>query len=174
MGINRIHRNSSDPRARLTGVVYLIYFLTAIIAQVFFADKMVLYVTINLIGYACYIIMSLLFYYMFKPVNKYLSFLAVFSSLGGCIIGILELFHISLYQLSPLAFFGPFCILIGWLIFKSTFLPKILGLLMVLAGVSWLLFLTPAQKYLAAYIEATGILAEALLMLWIIVKGVNL
>ena len=169
-----ILQKSPNSRARLTGVVYLLYFLAAITAQLFFLDKVVLFITINLIAYAFYMILALLFYYLFKPVNNSLSLIAAFCGLGGSIVGILDLFHITLNYLGPLTFFGPFCILIGWLIFKSTFLPHILGLLMMLAGVSWLVFLTPVGKYLTSYIEVIGVLAEVLLMLWLIIKGVNL
>lgn len=73
-----------------------------------------------------------------------------------------------------LVFFGLYCILIGYLIFRSTFLPRILGVLMMLAGVGWLAFLAPpVADHLSLYIEGLGILAEALLMLWLIVMGVN-
>lgn len=45
---------------------------------------------------------------------------------------------------------------------------------MVLAGLSWLLFLTPAiVNALSSYIKVIGVLAEALLMLWLLVIGVN-
>jgi hypothetical protein len=45
---------------------------------------------------------------------------------------------------------------------------------MVLAGLGWLIFLSPPlAKYLSLYIEILGILAEGLLMLWLLVKGVN-
>src|SRR5437899_8845614 len=36
-----------------------------------------------------------------------------------------------------LTFFGVFCVLIGILIFRSTFLPAILGVLMIVAGVTY-------------------------------------
>jgi hypothetical protein len=35
---------------------------------------------------------------------------------------------------SPLLFFGPYCLLIGYLIFSSTFLPRVLGVFMAFAG----------------------------------------
>jgi hypothetical protein len=71
-------------------------------------------------------------------------------------------------------FFGPYCLLIGYLVFRSTFLPRFLGVPMALAGVGWLVFLLPAgEHYLSLYIEILGILAEASLMLWLIVMGVN-
>jgi hypothetical protein len=73
-----------------------------------------------------------------------------------------------------LVFFGMFNLSIGYLIFKSTFLPRILGVLMALSGVGWLTFLSPpAANHLLAYIEVVGIVAEAALMLWLLVKGVN-
>jgi hypothetical protein len=73
-----------------------------------------------------------------------------------------------------LVFFGLFQLLIGYLIFKSTFLPRILGVLMAIAGLGWLIFLSPPlANYLLTYLEVLGILAEALLMLWLFVMGVN-
>ena len=166
---------SPNPHARMTGVVYLLYFLTAIPAQLLASRKLVLYSEIvNLIAFAFYVGMTLLFYYLFRPVNRSLSGLAAFLSLAGCAIGVLGLFHLAPSHISPLWFFGPYCLLIGYLILRSTFLPRLLGVLMVLAGIAWLAFLSPpVEKHFSVYIEALGILAEASLMLWLIVMGVN-
>ena len=73
-----------------------------------------------------------------------------------------------------LVFFGFFDLLIGCLILKSTFLPRILGVLMALAGLGWLIFLfPPLANNLSRYILPLGFLAELFLMLWLLVKGVN-
>ena len=73
-----------------------------------------------------------------------------------------------------LVFFAVYCLLIGCLILGSTFLPRFLGALMVLAGLGWLTFLyAPLADQLSPYIEALGIVAEACLMLWLLVMGVN-
>jgi hypothetical protein len=46
---------------------------------------------------------------------------------------------------------------------------------MALSGVGWLMFLSPPlATHFLPYIELLGILAEASLMLWLLVKGVNL
>jgi hypothetical protein len=73
-----------------------------------------------------------------------------------------------------LVFFGVYCLLIGCLILQSTFLPRFLGVLMVLAGLGWLIFLyPPLAGRLFACIAIVGVIAEALLMLWLLVIGVN-
>jgi Domain of unknown function (DUF4386) len=165
---------SPRPRARITGVVYLLYFLTAVSAEVFVGrGRLVAFDTVNLVAYAFYIAVTLFFYYMFKPVNRSLSLLAAFFSLVGCANDVLGLFNLAPFKISSLVFFGPFCLLIGYLIFRSTFLPRILGVLMAFAGLGWLIFLTPLANSLSIYLKVLGFLAELSLMLWLIVKGVD-
>jgi hypothetical protein len=164
----------SRPHARVTGAVYLLYFLTAISGEVFVGSgRVVLYDAVNLISHAFYIAVTLLFYSLFRPVNRSLSLLASLFSLAGCANDVLSLFHLDPYKINSLVFFGPYCLLIGYLIFKSIFLPRILGVLMVLAGLGWLIFLSPLASYLSTGLKVLGILAEGSLMLWLIVMGVN-
>jgi hypothetical protein len=63
--------------------------------------------------------------------------------------------------------------LLGYLIFRSTFLPRILGVLMASAGLGWLIFLSPFANHLSTYLKVVGFVAEASLMLWLLVMGVN-
>jgi Domain of unknown function (DUF4386) len=71
-------------------------------------------------------------------------------------------------------FFGFYCLLIGCLIVRSIFLPKILGALMMLGGLSWLTFLfPPLASSLRPYNLAPGILGEAALTIWLVLFGVN-
>jgi hypothetical protein len=169
-----ISQGSPRFKARLTGAVYLLYFLTAISAQLLASRGHAAYgLAANLIAAAFYVVLTVLFYFMFKPVNRRLSLLAASISLGGCCATVLNLFHLAT-EISPLLFFGPYCLLLGYLILKSTFLPRILGVLMALAGVAWLTFpMLPSTSHLSVYIEALGILAEGLLMLWLVALGVN-
>ncbi len=172
--MQRLAEAPPRPNARVTGVVYLLYFLTAISGEVFVGrGRLVLYDAVNLTSEAFYIAVTLLFYYLFKPVNRNLSLLAAFFSLAGCANDVLSLIKLNPYKINSLVFFGPYCLLIGYLIFKSTFLPRILGVLMALAGLGWLIFLTPLASHLSIGLKVLGILAEASLMLWLIVMGVN-
>jgi hypothetical protein len=158
----------------MTGVVYLLYFLTAISAEVFVGrGRLVAYDAVNLIAHVFYIAVTLLFYSIFKPVNAGLSLLAALSSLAGCAIDVMAVFHLTPLDVSPLAFFGPYCLLIGYLVFMSTFLPRILGVLMMLAGLGWLIFLSPLASTLSTYLQVLGFVAELSLCLWLIVMGVN-
>ena len=172
--MERIAEASPRLRARITGVVYLLYFLTAVSAEVFVGrGRLVVYDAVNLIAYALYIAVTPMFYYMFKPVNRNLSLLAACFSLAGCANDVLSFFNLAPYKISSLVFFGPYCILMGYLIFRSTFLPRILGVLMAFAGVGWLIFLSPLANYLSTYLKVLGFLAELSLCLWLVVKGVN-
>ena len=173
--MERIAEASPRPRARLIGVVYLLYFLTAISGEVFVGQgRLVLYDAVNLIAHAFYIALTLLFFYLFKPVNRSLSLLAALFGLLGCANDVLSLFHRAPYNINSLVFFGPYCLLLGYLIFSSTFLPRILGVLMMFAGVGWLIFRSPFAKHLSTYLQVLGFLAELSLCLWLLVMGVNI
>jgi hypothetical protein len=78
------------------------------------------------------IAVTLLFYDIFKAVNRSLSLLAAFFNFVGLTL--------ELLQLNPrgvvigIGFHGFYCLLISYLIFRSTFLSRILGAPMALAG----------------------------------------
>jgi hypothetical protein len=115
---------------------------------------------------------TLLFYYIFKPVNRNLSLLAAISNLVALTFELLQFLPHGMNI--GLGFHGFYWILIGYLIFRSTFLPRILGALMVIAGLCWLTYLPPSlAKYLSPYILATVLLVEGLVFLWLLVMGVN-
>jgi hypothetical protein len=73
-----------------------------------------------------------------------------------------------------LVFFGFYALLTGYLIIRSTFLPRFLGVLSVLGGLGWLSFLYPPLGYrLFPFVVALALLGAAALILWLLVFGVN-
>ncbi len=73
-----------------------------------------------------------------------------------------------------LVFFGLHCLLVGYLILRSTFLPRVVGALMAFAGLGWLTFLSPPlASTLSPYVMLPGLLGEGSLTLWLLVMGVN-
>jgi len=79
-----------------------------------------------------------------------------------------------------LIFFGVSCIVTGYLMFRSEYLPRTLGVLQAIAGVSYLInsfaqLLSPslANKMFPA-IVLPAFIGELATCVWLIVKGVNL
>lgn len=79
-----------------------------------------------------------------------------------------EVFNISL------VLFALFDMTLGYLIYKSSFLPRFIGVWFMIGGVVGLLFLwPPLGTALRFVIIPIGGLAELILMFWLIVKGVD-
>jgi hypothetical protein len=78
-----------------------------------------------------------------------------------------------------LLFFGCECLVLGYLIFRSGYLPKTVGILVQLAGWSYLVntFVLLLSPRLAGRIFPTilapALIGEASLCLWLLVKGVD-
>ena len=77
-----------------------------------------------------------------------------------------------------MVFFGIQCILIGCLIARSTFLPRILGVLLAIGGTCYVIasfanFLLPLGARLVPIIMPVALIGEGSLGLWLLVKGVN-
>jgi Domain of unknown function (DUF4386) len=121
---------------------------------------------------ACYMAVTLLLYAIFKPVNRSLSLLAAVFGFVGLTFEAL--------QLQPrgvnvgMVLHALFCLVIGYVILRSTFVPRILGMLMSVAGLTWLIYLSPSLAHvISPYNTAIGLLAEASPMLWLLVMGVD-
>jgi Domain of unknown function (DUF4386) len=73
-----------------------------------------------------------------------------------------------------LGFHGFYCLVIGYLIFRSILLPRILGAMLAFASLAWITFLSPLlADYLSPYAVACAFLGEGLPMLWLLTIGVR-
>ena len=76
-------------------------------------------------------------------------------------------------------FFAFYDLSIGYLLFRSSFLPRILGVLMAISGLCYLTnslatFLSPRfANHLVPYIQLPSGVAELSLCLWLLIIGVN-
>jgi hypothetical protein len=145
------------------------------LALIFIRRNLALYAdAANLTATVSYVIVTVLFYFIFKPANRRVSLLAAIFSLLGCAVGAMSSFRLAAVPVNALVFFGVYCLLIGYLISKSTFLPRVLSILMVIGGLGWLTFLSHSlANTLTPYNLAPGILAETVLTLWLLIPGVN-
>jgi hypothetical protein len=172
-------------KARIAGVFYVFIFVAAPSGAASATP------TKMLITLTCDTAVALIFFDLLRPVSRSLSFLAAFFRLIFVAImtaNSLDYFgHMVLLKgkrssaafntgyKTALVFFGFHCLLIGYLIFRSTYLPRILGVLMALAALGYLIFLSPPlADYLSPYNLVPGALGEASLTLWLLVVGVDL
>ncbi len=77
-----------------------------------------------------------------------------------------------------LIFFGASCLVLGFLVVRSGYLPRALGWLVMAAGVvyligSYTLFLFPARADMVAPLYVVPIVSEVSLCLWLLIRGVN-
>ena len=160
-------------KARIAGSFYLLCIVTNLIEL---SGKGGRWWTASsgLISTASYVTVTVLFYYLFKPVSARLSLVAMFFSLVGCTIRVLSRFGLAPFHLHSPVFFGVYCLLIGYLILRSTFLPPALGALMAIAGLGLLTVVSRqlANQFSPYQYVAAGI-GEGLLTVWLLAVGVN-
>jgi hypothetical protein len=186
MDINkRIARTSPRQRARIAGVLYLIIFIAAPSGA---KDATVAKMTITM---ACDTGVALLFYSLLKPVSKNLSLLAAaFRLIFVAVMTVNSLNYFGLLgrfgdEHSSTSFnagydialvpFGIHCLCTGYLILRSSFIPRTIGMLMALAGLGYLTFIWPplGDHLFVPYILIFGLVGEGSLTLWLIFFGVN-
>jgi hypothetical protein len=168
--MGRIAHALSNLKARIAGALYLLSFLTAAFAELFTRGRLNL--AVGLVAILGMLVMTVLLYDVFKPINRHLSLLAMFFGLVGLCFEALRLQPRGVNL--AIVFAGVYCLLIGFLIFRATFLPRALGVLIVLAGLAWLTWLSnPLVEHLSPYNLAVGALAEVSVFLWLLVMGLR-
>jgi hypothetical protein len=168
--MERIAEVSPRFKARMAGVLSLLSLLTAAFTELYVRGR--LNIAGGLIAIAGMVAVTLLVYRLFRPVNRSLSLLAAFFSLVALTFEALRWQPQGVNI--AIVFVGVYCLLIGYLIFQSTFLPRILGVLMAFGGLGWLTYMSPPLvNYLSPYNLALGILGQESVMLWLLVMGVD-
>ena len=168
--MKRIAEASPRFKARVAGVLSLLSLLAAVLGEFIVRGR--LEIPGDLIAVSAMVAVTLLLYDLFKPVNKGLSLLAASFNLVGLTCGALRWNPRGID--TPVVLNGFYCFLIGYLVFRSTFLPRILGALMAFAGLGWVTYLSPQfAGHLSPYNLAAGVLGQESVMLWLLVKGVD-
>jgi Domain of unknown function (DUF4386) len=157
------------------------------------------------------VFMAVIFYDMFKVVNRRLALLVVFFTLVGTAVesaGLVNQFaplvlldagHSSsaftAAQLQALSYmqtsvglagydinsvlFAFYGLAIGYLVFRSTFLPRAIGVLLAVGALSYLTYgladmLAPAfAAHLVPYIQLPSLVGEGSFTLWLLIVGVD-
>ena len=156
--------------------------------------------------------LAVIFYELFKVVNRKIVLLVVLFTIVGTVVEAVNLLNqfaplillksgdnaraftteqlqSIVYKLNQLqatgfnlaiVFFGCYCVSVGYLIFKSTFLPRIAGIVMAIGGICYLInsfasFIAPQfSASLFPFIQIPSGLAELTFCLCLLIIGVNI
>ncbi|HVS49988.1 MAG TPA: DUF4386 domain-containing protein [Candidatus Dormibacteraeota bacterium] len=155
--------------------------------------------------------LAVIFYDLFKVVNRRIALLVVFFTLVGTAVESANLVNqfaplillngghyssaLTTEQLQALAyipaglqtisydisgvFFGFYGLSIGYLVFRSTFLPRVIGVLLAFGAACYLAyslvdFLSPGSAaHLVPYIQLPSLVGEGSFTLWLLIVGLN-
>ncbi|MGZ3491205.1 MAG: DUF4386 domain-containing protein [Gemmatimonadaceae bacterium] len=172
---------SHDGLFRLGFAIYMIEMVCQIVMTVLIYDLLkpvnrsvsLLAAVVGLIG--CGIkTFSRLFYFAPLLVLGGTHYLSVFSGEQLNAVALLFLRVNDIGAGIALVFFGIYAILKGYLVIRSTFLPRVLGWLAVLGGIGWLAFLSPPfGERMFSIIAIVGIIGSLANIAWLLVVGVN-
>ena len=158
--------------ARLTGVLYLVNIVVSLIGLNGKGSHWLLAVC-GPAATASYVSVTALLCYLFWPVNRWISLLAASFSWAGSIYGYLNPAYLHLHM-DTLVFYGFYCLLISYLIYRSRFLPQAICVVMLIPGLSWMTFLWPPLIHLLApYQYIAGGIGEATFTIWLLTASVN-
>ena len=151
--------------ARLASFFYIVTFVAGTVALVVRVGGSA--VAAGAIAGTSYIVVTLLLYGVFRPVSRVVSAIAALVSCAGIVAGLLRM-----TALNPLVLFGCYCLLLAYLIARSTFAPRWLAGLMMFAGLGWLTFISGTLAHmLTPYNFAPGMIGEGALTIWLLMVG---
>jgi hypothetical protein len=164
----------------------------------------------HIIILCCNVPLAVIFYDLFKVVNRRLALLVVFftlvgtsvegaslaaqyaplSLLGGGYSGALTPGQVQAMAYMPIdlleagygtytVFFSFYGLALGYLVFRSTFIPRVIGALLVFGALCYLTYslatlLAPGFAHrLVPYIQLPSLIGEGTLCLWLLIVGVN-
>jgi hypothetical protein len=167
---------------------------------------------VHILILCCNVPLAVIFYDLFKVVNRRLALLVVFFTLvatavegasipsqfaplsllqGGYYSGALTAAQVQALAYLPIdlqeatysvytLFFSFYGLAIGYLVFRSTFLPRVIGVLLAVGAACYLAYsfamlLAPdLAHHLIPYIQLPSLLGEGSFCLWLLIVGVNL
>lgn len=174
--------NNPRNNARLAGALWLVVILVSVVGVITQTTHPRIAFAALEFGAVCYLGVTVLLYTVFKPVD---ATLALFAAACG-VIGLASggdtaptAAPSETAFLVEMVFFGCQILTIGYLITRSTLIPRALGVLLMLGGASYLInsfsnFLAPEfGRYVMPFIIPIAILGEGASTIWLLVKGVR-
>ena len=222
--------NTVNKTARTAGLLYLVYMVFHIFADVIGRSKLIVYgdaattaqnivasawqfrvgFIIDLLAAALFLLTAWALYRLLEPVNRNLALLFLLLNLVGVVMQCFSdlfllagqlllsgadylkvfqpdqmqaqaMFSLYLYKngfMIAQIFFGAWLFPLGYLVFRSGYLPRVLGIVLMLHCAFWLMtalqfFLFPGFSGITYISWPLGFIAEFGLTLWLLIKGVK-
>ena len=173
---------SSSRAARIVGISFVIMFLLGILGAFVVQTSQLGIISYSVI-LACDVVVALGLYALLKLVNNNLALLAMVLRLVYVALTLVFLFAIpySYGQLVAYTFFILHLFVFGYLVFKSGYIPRSLGVLLVIASFCFLIanygrFLLPREWYdplfMIVFVPAT--ISEISLGIWLLLRGARI
>lgn len=221
---------SPQSYARTAGILYLVITVAAIVAHFYVPDALIvaqdsaatvsniranpslfrLAIGGEMVVLLSEIVLSVLLYFLLKPVNKTVSLIGAVSrlimtaihglnlinyyfvlmlingsyaeTLGAAQVNALAGLFLDAHSMGftiGIAFLTIHVFALGYLILRSGYFPRVLGVLFLLAGVGYTIdsfaqMLVPAYQTTPALVATVIAVSEIAFPVWLLVKGVNL
>ncbi len=220
--------STTQKTARLAGLLYFIYMVCHVLADVIGRSKIIVYgdaaataqnimastgqfqlgFMLDLIAAILFLLTAWALYRLLKPVNEHLALLFLLLNLGGVVIQCasdlflpasqlllsgadyakvfqadqlqaLAMSYLYLYKngfMIAQIFYGAWLLPLGYVVYKSGFLPRILGIVLMIHCCTWLMtslqfFLFPGFTAITYVSWPLGFMAEFGLTVWLLIKG---
>ena len=152
---------------RVTGVVYVAYFVLAIAGMALRSTPL------SVVGTGMYFVLAIFLYWTFAPADPRIALALLPLAAVGCVIQGIGMIQADRdMRRVALLFFGLFLVVLGCLIARSTFAPQPLGYALAIAGVAWCALMIPGLPApLPRGVMALGAAAEIVLALWLLAAG---
>jgi hypothetical protein len=163
------------PSARATALLYLVYFVIAGIGQALALQvpASALAAVVQVGGTMWYGTVALRLCRLFGDPTRGAGVLAMVSAVVGCIVQ-------SLYytlglgrgaEVLALAFFGLFLVVLGYLVVRSAFIPRVVGVALIVGGAASCVLWLPFVPAALAPLFLLGGVGELVLLLWLLIVG---
>jgi hypothetical protein len=148
---------------RIAGLCYVVTFAAGITGLLLRGSTGAMAVGIASLSY---VVVTVLLYWIFKPGGAALSLVAALVSLFAILAGALRILPFN-----TLTLFGVYCVLLSVLASRLRSAPRVLTVLLALAGVGWLAFAVPGFATAAyPWNLVPGIIGEGALTVWLLVS----
>ena len=154
--------------ARIAGRLYVVYVVLAV------AGAVLKNVELSIVGTAAYFVLAVQLYRLVAPVDRRVAFVLLPLAALGCVIQGTGMGGSDRdLQRLALMFFGLFLVALGYLVAQSGFLPRAIGVWLLLAGIGWCTSaLIPGLPFaVVAALQGFGGLSELAFALWLLFGG---